>query len=477
MQGEIISHKENLTDHFRRIAHELKSGVLRVRHAGETWQFFCLLGEIRAATIPSATASAAPPNTAAFVKKLVADLAVNPDVKCLFSDVQEKPPETSWLVNLPVQEVLVEIGRALPDLTALQEAWIAAGERFASTDAHTLERAAALLSPEEMFVLSRFDAPMTLAELLAISPFPSDQTVRYFYILYLLGMVAGSPDGRTPPSGQSDRGKRASAPPDERKTHPPGPAPATNQTDWLTLQREIEERSYLISHGNYYDLLNVRRGAGPEDIKNSYYALAKRFHPDLHQAAVPKAFHEQLVNLFCHLGEAYETLSDPEKRSAYDQRLRTPRSADPTSSGGAHPASQEQIAQESSDRGEELFQQKEYAKALPYLREATRLKPGRLKFRIRLAQALSEIPQHRREAEEEFRKSIELDPNNADSYVALGHFYKSIHLPSRAQKCFLQALEHDPSHSRALEELGRNSGKSTTDKTLGHRFKKLFSKK
>src|SRR5947208_9456243 len=64
---------------------------------------------------------------------------------------------------------------------------------------------------------------------------------------------------------------------------------------------------------DYYAILGVERGAGDEEIKRAYRKLAVKFHPDKNPG--DKTAEEQ----FKELGEAYEVLSDPEKRAAYDQ--------------------------------------------------------------------------------------------------------------------------------------------------------------
>ena len=66
---------------------------------------------------------------------------------------------------------------------------------------------------------------------------------------------------------------------------------------------------------DFYEVLGVEKGASDSDIKKAYYKLARENHPD----KVGNDKREEATKNFQKIGEAYETLSDPEKRNIYDQ--------------------------------------------------------------------------------------------------------------------------------------------------------------
>ena len=69
----------------------------------------------------------------------------------------------------------------------------------------------------------------------------------------------------------------------------------------------------LAEKRDYYEVLGVNKGCTEEELKKAYRKLAKQYHPDLNPDD------KDAEEKFKEVGEAYEVLSDKEKRAKYDQ--------------------------------------------------------------------------------------------------------------------------------------------------------------
>ncbi|MDO5112496.1 MAG: molecular chaperone DnaJ [Clostridia bacterium] len=85
-----------------------------------------------------------------------------------------------------------------------------------------------------------------------------------------------------------------------------------------------------MAKADYYEVLGVQKNASADEIKSAYRKMAKKYHPDLNPDS------KEAEEKFKEVNEAYEVLSDEQKRAKYDQFGHA--AFDPASGGGAYDA-------------------------------------------------------------------------------------------------------------------------------------------
>jgi tetratricopeptide (TPR) repeat protein len=225
------------------------------------------------------------------------------------------------------------------------------------------------------------------------------------------------------------------------------PSSASQSHGGAPLERELGQLVELARKGTYYQLLGVSPDSSGKQIKQSFYALAQKFHPDHHMES--QELMVRLKELMGAATSAYKTLADAERRAQYDAHLAT------SGAYGLHrpkTASREAVDQ-SFGRAAECLRAGNFVGSIVWLRKCAELSPDEARYHALLARSLSTVEQYRDEAIQEFQRAIELDPWNTAAYIQFAELYESMQLPSRACLLYSKVLEINPVHAKARERL------------------------
>jgi curved DNA-binding protein CbpA len=312
------------------------------------------------------------------------------------------------------------------------------------------------LNEEERTLYELIKEDSRSAELLDSSNMSPEFFWKNLYLLYCLDLI----DIKT--------GKAKETPlPDKKKESEPEVTEEQKLAEVLEFYDNLESLSY-------YQILDVAEGAHQEDIKKSYFRLARKFHPDLFSRDLPSETIQKIDEVFDQITKAYQTLSDEKRKVEYDKQQRAPLGDERKNLG--------KEADKRFRQGKTLFDQGRYEEALVFLEQSVRLTKDRAKYFMLLAMTQAKLKIYRKEAEANFIKATRLEPWNAEAFVGLGVLYKKEGLHVKARKQFERALQIDPDHKIAKRELrgeDKTRGKtSLKDMNLKDLLKMdVFSKK
>jgi|SRR5688572_26308863 curved DNA-binding protein CbpA len=186
---------------------------------------------------------------------------------------------------------------------------------------------------------------------------------------------------------------------------------------------------------NYYELLGIPRDADSRAIRAAYAQQAREGHPDRFTDPEEK---KRAQEVFTQVTEAFNTLSNENRRREYDQSLSVPKVAVP-----------ERIAQEAYELGMQLLERRAFHEAVELLRTAVHHQPGEARYHAALASALSRNPLWVREAVTELEQAIQIEPQRAKFHTMLAEVLLGQGLKLRARREAEAALRLNPSDRAA----------------------------
>lgn len=335
------------------------------------------------------------------------------------------------------------------------------------------------LLPAEAFMLSRVDGAISVGDLLQISAFPLAQAHAALYALVLGGLLTrdGVTRAFTPEAVARRRDTRAA-------NSVMVDSAAEGRARQSIEETDAEKIKALFARGdaaNLYAVLGVSRSAPPDRIKAAYYALAKRFHPDVFdRSQTTPELRSRIENAFAVITNAYDTLHSSESRAKYDLHALNSNASATAAPPPAPPPETKEAEQESGTapppsaqasapayRAEEAFQEglraekvDNHVLALTRLGEAARLAPQQARYRAHYGRALARDRAKRHEAEAELLAAVSLAAGDASLRIMLAEFYRDVGLHRRAVGEVERILNSHPNDARArtlLKELRRGA--------------------
>jgi tetratricopeptide (TPR) repeat protein len=210
------------------------------------------------------------------------------------------------------------------------------------------------------------------------------------------------------------------------------------------------------------------------EVKEAYFRLAKRFHPDVHHGDSLGDLRDELETVFIRLGEACEVLRDPHKRADYEERLGRlrPRPAGtagaPATAGPPEPEAPQPLrdpeeaalaAEESIRWAAKLFDEQKYWDAIQLLQPAIESVQGRTRLRgqLTLARCYAKNPRWAKEAESVLLAATRESPDAVDAWALLAEIYAQKGMRTRAVTMYRKALEIKPDHEEAARYVAENA--------------------
>lgn len=307
------------------------------------------------------------------------------------------------------------------------------------------------LEPVEGYLLSMASGKRTVDELVAACPVTPEAATRSLFVLLRAGLLASAADVKemermreaeaapVPPGAPSAPPASVPVParaaPSSVEGGPPvasvpaaDPGPVTREEALELLQSAGQEDLFAV--------LGLGREAETGKVREAYFSLARRFHPDRHREGELADLHSRLESAFARLTVAYTTLSDPASREEYLGR-------DEAAPAAATPDPR-QLAAINHRRGLELYASGRRVEALGFFENALRLDDGPAAYHRDLGLLQAQNPRLRREAPATLRAALERDPTDITARVGLALVLKRLGESKDARLELQEAARWEP---------------------------------
>jgi curved DNA-binding protein CbpA len=225
-------------------------------------------------------------------------------------------------------------------------------------------------------------------------------------------------------------------------------AAAERRTREIPLTRAECLARLAAAAGDFYAVLGIGRDTDADGVREAYYALARRYHPDRFRAGDLADLLPRFEAFFTSVTESYNTLVDSRLRAEYDAALAAPQDQE-----GPKQSDTSYLARQNFLRGRALLSQRKQVEAVQFYENAARLDGGVAEYQRELGILLAKNPRRREDAERALLRAIELAPTDVTSYVALAQLYQRAGRAGAAVRIAKEALRWEPDHIEAREVL------------------------
>jgi hypothetical protein len=329
------------------------------------------------------------------------------------------------------------------------------------------------LSPQQSFVLSRFEkSPMSAGEVQTISGLPEAETCRILYALWLGGLLVREnwSAAFSKKKATAILSARITLKKDEKPVSDP-PKAVKTEDELLTesepeksaeaaapVEKQLSLDEYLDrveKATNYYEIFALAPDADVADIKQIYFSLARRFHPDLFHKEADAQLLQKIKTAFTHIAQAYDTLKTDSSREVYDFRMRKELAemkaiqAEETTAEAIDEQKQTAQAAENFERGFAFLMDENFDAAVPFFARAIHFDQRNARYHAYYGKALAADNKQRHKAESELQTAIKLDGKNAVYRLMLAEFFISFNLLKRAEGELNRLLAIHPNNIEA----------------------------
>ncbi|MBP6628279.1 MAG: hypothetical protein KBG28_29705 [Kofleriaceae bacterium] len=308
---------------------------------------------------------------------------------------------------------------------------------------------AARIGPEEYFVLSRIDGATSTRDVVLMTGLATDRAIEILQRLRELGAVLTPgevarprPAARTPTAPPRSAGPSRPPPvvaPASAGPLDPLPDPSPDELAALAEvsdlgdgeRRAILAAARLVGRTDPWALLGVERGASPRDVKRSFFARSKAFHPDRFYGRQLGSFRLRLEVIFGAMTRAHDELAAGRSGAGGPSQA----AAQSASTGTQSPA----------DYAEEIFARAcatevggQPAEAMQLFAAAIRVNP-QVRY-LRRAASCALVAEQPRTAEEYAKKAAGHDPSDMSIQRLLARAYRAQGRADLAEEVLVMAL-------------------------------------